>query len=364
MTDTIYDIAISFDTTGSMHSCIKEVRKNIADLTTRLFKEIPGIRISLMAHGDYCDEKITYLFKSIDFTNDANKLVEFINNAGDTGGGDWEECYEYMLRESQKLSWSSNALRALIVIGDAPPHEPNKNPYKINWRNEIDEIKKMGINIYSVQALYSGNGEAYTFYKQMAQNTNGYHLFLDQFSYIRDILLAICFKQMGSEHLEKYEQEVKTKEYGMTLSMRKIFDTMLGRKTEIEDNVVNYNEDDDKLTACPPAKYQIMDIEADTSIKDYVINQGLKFKTGKGFYEFTKPETISSNKLVVLQKINTGELFEGNKARKIIGLNDTAKKYKPADFDQYRVFIQSTSANRKLLKNTRFLYQAEDYGKI
>lgn len=364
MTDTVYDVAISFDTTGSMHSCIQEVRKNISDLTSRLFKEIPGIRIALMAHGDYCDEKISYLFKSIDFTNNGKNLIEFINNTVNTGGGDAPEAYEYMLRESQKLSWSSNTLRALVVIGDAPPHEQNQNPYKINWRNEVDEIKKMGINIYSVQALYSGNGEAYTFYKQMAQATNGYHLFLDQFSYIRDILLAICYKQLGTEHLEKYEQEIKAKEYGMTLSIRKIFDTMLGRKVDTTDNIVDYNEDDDKLTACPPAKYQIMDIENNMSIKEFVISKGLKFKSGKGFYEFTKPETIQSDKLVVLQKKITGELFEGKKARKIIGLGGTTKKYKPTDFDEYRVFIQSTSCNRKLIAGTRFLYEAEDYGKI
>lgn len=363
-----YDVAISFDTTGSMCSCIKEVRKNITELTARLFKEIPGIRIALMAHGDYCDEKETYLFKAIDFTTNSQELTDFINNTADTGGGDTPEAYEYMLRESQKLSWNSHSLRALVVIGDAPPHEPNKNPHKINWRNEVDEIKKMGISIYSVQALYSGNGEAYTFYKQIAQNTNGYHLFLDQFSYIRDIILAICFKQLGVEQLEKYEQEVKQKEYGLNLSMRKIFDTMLNRKTEIvkddKEYIEKYDEEDDELTPCLPAKYQLMDVDADTSIKNYVLGKNLKFKTGKGFYEFTKAETIQPTKLVVLQKRTTGELFEGKKSRKIIGLENVKKKYKPTDFGEYRIFIQSTSANRKLVKNTKFLYEAEDFGRI
>jgi hypothetical protein len=48
----------------------------------------------------------------------------------------------------------------------------------------------------------------------------------------------------------------------------------------------------------------------------------------------------------------------------IIGLTDVeTKKYKPSDIRDYRVFIQSTSYNRKLIGGTGFLYEAEDYGR-
>jgi hypothetical protein len=36
------------------------------------------------------------------------------------------------------------------------------------------------------------------------------------------------------------------------------------------------------------------------SIKDFVQMNSLVFKTGRGFYEFTKPEVISHKKEVVL----------------------------------------------------------------
>ena len=36
-----YDIVISFDTTGSMSQCIREVRRQVKDTVLRLFKEIP-----------------------------------------------------------------------------------------------------------------------------------------------------------------------------------------------------------------------------------------------------------------------------------------------------------------------------------
>lgn len=359
-----FDVVISFDTTGSMYSCINEVKKNIVDILARLPSD--KFRIGIIAHGDYCDEKTTYLMKQIDLTEDRDLTINFVKSIENTGGGDYPEAYEYVLHHAQKLSWQSDSLRALVMIGDAYPHEKNQNPYKLDWRHEVDEIKKCGINIYSVQALHSGNGKSYMFYKHMAQSTNGYHLFLDQFSYVRDMLLAICFKQMGDGELEKYEQEVKEREYGMTLSMRKMFDTMMGRTNTVDDSSkddgkIEYDADSGVLTACPPSKYQILKVDEDMSIKEFVIKNGATFKAGKGYYEFTKPETISEKKLIVLMKKDTGELFEGKHAKKLAGIT-VEKRYKPSDLTDYRVFIQSTSYNRKLIKGTGFLYEASDWG--
>ena len=84
-------------------------------------------------------------------------------------------------------------------------------------------------------------------------------------------------------------------------------------------------------------------------------------QTGKGFYEFTKAEQISAKKLIVLMHKTTGELFEGAAARQIAGIGDTAagKKLAPSDVKEYRVFVQSTSYNRKLQGGTGFLYESE-----
>ena len=369
MSSPNYDVVISFDTTGSMSQCIAEVRRKVKQVISRLFLEIPGIRIGIVAHGDYCDKDDSYLMKSVDIGSTEQQIIDFITNVGNTEGGDYPEAYEYVLREVQKMSWSSESMRALVMIGDAYPHKKEDNPEHIDWKEQVEEIKNMGINIYSVQALYSGgNGSSYTFYKQMAALTNGYHLFLNQFSTICDMLLAICFNQMGSERLEQYEQELRKTEYGMNLGMRKMFDVML-KRTPVEEStsapittsVASVSTSD--LLSCPPAKYQVLTVDEDVSIKKFVEDRGLRFKVGKGFYEFTKSETISPNKEVVLMKKDTGELFEGEAARLIIGLGDVAKKYKPTDMKDYRVFIQSTSYNRKLIGGTGFLYEADDFGR-
>lgn len=370
------DIVISYDTTGSMSSAIGQVRRNVKNTINRLFNDIKGIRIGLVAHGDYCDEKSSYLMKHVDLTDNKEELITFIETVGNTGGGDYPEAYEYVLREVQKFAWSANDIRALLMVGDAYPHEKNENPHNIDWRSEVNELKLMGVAIYSIQALNSGNGKCHTFYKTMASVTNGYHLYLDQFSYINDMILAICYKQDSDTTLLNFEQELEKKEYGLPNSLRRVFDTMLKRESTVKEDeirkvtgtkrvgtsVAKVVGDVSKLVKCPPAKYQILHVDADTSIKEYVVANGLEFKTGKGFYEFTKPETISSKKHVVLQHKVTGELFDGEEARSIIGLTDESKRVKPSDNPDYRIFIQSTSYNRKLIGGTGFLYEANDFG--
>jgi hypothetical protein len=48
------------------------------------------------------------------------------------------------------------------------------------------------------------------------------------------------------------------------------------------------------------------------SIKEFVQMNSLIFKTGRGFYEFTKPETVSHKKEVVLVRRNYHNLFKGH----------------------------------------------------
>lgn len=386
-----YDVVFSFDTTGSMYPCIREVRRNVEEIVKRLFEEIPGLRVGIIAHGDYCDINSSYLMKMVDLTTDRDKIITFIKDVENTGGGDYPEAYEYVLRESQKMSWKSDTMRSIVLIGDAYPHEKDENPYKIDWRTEAKELMGMGVNVYSIQCLDMGrNPQSYTFYKQLAAITNGYHMKLDQFSYIRDLILAVCFSQVSNEKVSEYEQEVKTRLGGLTKGMRHIFDTMLGRESASGPVESDLPEEDSysssttvvrrtrrtaprassvvdlpastEVTPCNPAKFQVLDVDEDCSIKEFVEKMGLPFKRGRGFYEFTKPETIQQNKEIILMKKDSGDLYEGSGARTLANLisYDEKKKIKPTDIDEYRVFIQSTSYNRRLIKDTKFLYEVDD----
>ena len=94
-------------------------------------------------------------------------------------------------------------------------------------------------------------------------------------------------------------------------------------------------------------------------------DNGLQFKKGRGFYEFTKSVTVQPYKEVVLLDNTTGAMFSGDDARTMIGLPamDTGGNVQlhPGPLPGFTAFIQSTSVNRKLLAGTKFLYENEDW---
>merc|ERR1712059_65483 len=84
----------------------------------------------------------------------------------------------------------------------------------------------------------------------------------------------------------------------------------------------------------------------------------LKFRCGRGFYEFTKPEIISSRKEVVLVEKSSGKMFTGRDACRLIGAG-SGIRIPPTTFKTWRVFVQSTSHGRNLMANTGFLYDTK-----
>ena len=78
------EVVFSFDTTGSMYPCLTQVRKNLKDTTQRLFREIPGIRIGVIAHGDYCDAGKTYVTKALPLTDRVADILSFVENVSPT----------------------------------------------------------------------------------------------------------------------------------------------------------------------------------------------------------------------------------------------------------------------------------------
>lgn len=352
MTNDNIEVVFSFDTTGSMYPCLTQVRKKIKNTVTRLMDELPLIKIGIIAHGDYCDADSTYITKILNLSGDVDEICDFVQNVEPTGGGDAPECYELVLHEAQFLAWSKSANKSLVLIGDDIPHPPAHNPQKLNWRKEIDKLGDAGITVYGVQAL--NRSHARPFYQEIAEKSGGFHISLDQFAYITDLFLAVCYQRSSNEQLQAYEQEV-IEQGRMSRGLNKIFNTMMKREG------VSYYQASD-LRSVSPGRFQVLEVEQDISIKAFVLENGLRFKVGRGFYEFTKTETIQAKKEIILMDRETGDLFEGSAAREMLGLPmDTTIRIKPSNLEKYVVFVQSTSANRKLIGKTRFLYEVEDW---
>ena len=199
----LFEVIFSFDTTGSMSSVLDEVKGRLQDMIQRLQADIGGIRIGVIAHGDYCDKDVFYLEKHIDLTTDVYQLCEFVRETEGTGGGDPEECYELVLKmATEQFSWTPGSQRALIVIGDASPHDADYelNVDNIDWREEVKKLLGLGIKIYGVQAFENDDGTK--FFQEMTEMAAGHHLKLKQFSNISDFIMAICYRERGDDFLE------------------------------------------------------------------------------------------------------------------------------------------------------------------
>ena len=336
------EVVFSFDTTGSMYACLAEVRRGIKEAIRRLRREVPGIRLAIIAHGDYCDAA-NYVTKIQDFSQDEDTLCRFVETVSATGGGDADECYELVLRETvTELGWTPASVRSLVMIGDCNPHGPKYplNKQRIDWRTEAATLRQEAIRVYAVQAL--NRKEATAFYRELASLTDGFHLRLDQFSSIVSFMLAICFREEGGDTLDTYEEEVRGTK-GMNREIHRLFDTLQGRALATG---AGADKDwkpeaarDDGLVPINPSRFQVLHVPNKSSIKEFVLNNSLLFKTGRGFYEFTKPEVISHKKEVVLVDRETGDMFTGGEARSLIGAGGSAR-VAPAALSAWRVFVQ------------------------
>lgn len=347
------DVVVSFDTTGSMYPCLTQVRRRVNEMIDRLFREIPNLRVGIIAHGDYCDRGRTYVTRRCDLTTNRNALYAFVADVPATEGGDAPECYELVLHEARSFAWSTGT-KTLVLIGDDIPHPASdrQNTDKLDWRTEIEHLIKMGVNVYGVQAL--NRPHATPFYQEIARRTGGFHLTLDQFSTVVDLVMAICYRQYDPEQLRKFEDDLARSGH-INRNLDEVFGVLSGRIVPSK----RFTKKRD-LEAVSPGRFQVLLVDSDQSIRDFVQANGLVFKQGRGFYQYTKTETIQDYKEVILRENITGDLFTGEKARELMGLPRTGtvrgRFIVPAG---YTAFVQSTSVNRKLLGKTEFLYEVD-----
>lgn len=77
---------------------------------------------------------------------------------------------------------------------------------------------------------------------------------------------------------------------------------------------------------------------------------------GSSFYQLTKPELIQHHKELLVEDRDTDKIYGGEEARKVLGIPKyTNAKVAPKNLSHYTVFVQSTSANRKLVRGTNVL---------
>lgn len=139
-----------------------------------------------------------------------------------------------------------------------------------------------------------------------------------------------------------------------------------GARTRGVRSMSNFYADLSKVTASMLRKeldnitqeVQFFNVVNTEEIRDFVETKiGRQMVLGTAFYQLSKPEKVQGYKKIAIRNKKSGAVYEGDNARQLLGIPkaDEIKLY-PANHQDFDVFIQSTSTNRKLIAGTILLY--------
>ncbi|MFJ3875971.1 vWA domain-containing protein [Streptomyces sp. NPDC090077] len=109
------------------------------------------------------------------------------------------------------------------------------------------------------------------------------------------------------------------------------------------------------LTPADPSAYQLIPVARDAGIREWVVESGHTYRTGCAFYQLSKTEKVQARKQIAVLEKKTDRVYTGPEARALLGLPDAEVRVKPDHNDDFTIFVQSTSVNRKLVAQTRLL---------
>jgi len=370
------DMVVSFDVTGSMMPVLAAVRDNLDRLTATIFAADreqggsgPPTRMMIFAHGDY-DATPYQVTSTSGFTSDPAAVSAFIRGVQSVSNN-WNEGenYEEVLDRCCALDWRPDARKLIVLVGDDLPHPPHfpQNTRKLDWRASGRRLAEMDVRCYAVQCASGGVERAKPFYRELAGfHRFGRYLLLDQFYMMSELVLGIFHAASDDiDALRDHEAELlRTGRHNR--HMAQAFATLRG-EDPTTGGAATAAADPGAMVPVAEGRFQMMPVREPVVIKPFVEAAGVRFKAGRGFYELTKPESVGLAKEVVLERRATGEFFTGDAARALLGLNPTratsrisptAAAQRPI-FAEYRIFVQSTSYNRRLMPGTMFLYEVD-----
>lgn len=122
------DIVFAIDTTGSMGGYIDEVQTYASELVNLVSSQTSSGRYALVTYRDHPEwtgwsgDYPSRLDQP--FTSDPATLQAALDGITVDGGGDWPESMYSGLREAIAVPWRPGVKKVVIVLADAPPHDP------------------------------------------------------------------------------------------------------------------------------------------------------------------------------------------------------------------------------------------------
>ena len=151
------DLAIVFDTTGSMSGSIANARTQATDLANKWTSLFSNGRVGLVDFKDQGDPYVSRV--DLGLTSDSAAFQTAVNSLVASGGGDTPEAQlSGIMTALDGLSWASGATKAVVVITDAEGKDPepvtNFTRTSVDQHAlQIDPVAIYGVNVSSFQSV-------------------------------------------------------------------------------------------------------------------------------------------------------------------------------------------------------------------
>ncbi len=200
------DIALLFDSTGSMEGLINAAKERVDEVADELHDLLPSLRVSVYTYRDFGSD---YLFYGTPLTYDTWKLPAFLQDATAGQGGDIPEAvYETVSNCCDKLAWRPDAHKVVVYFGDAPHHPESQAKFLAKIKDWFTEQRQAQLH-----AVFTGIGrrsldiaarkkredyskvknEFFELYKLTAETGRGRGILLDDDSALIKELLVLTF---------------------------------------------------------------------------------------------------------------------------------------------------------------------------
>lgn len=177
-TSAALDLIFCIDVTGSMEDDIASVKAAASSIVSTIAAKNKDYRVAIIAYRDWDDSMGYAMFEDYPFSSDKGAIIANINSLSVGGGDDTPEAvFEALMRAIDSKSvggWRNNVNKQVILMGDAPPHNPSREGLTAasvaKAAEEADPVV--------IQAIVVGNegvydSEAVAAFRELAELTKG-----------------------------------------------------------------------------------------------------------------------------------------------------------------------------------------------
>lgn len=116
------DLMLVVDTTGSMQDELRFLQVELKSVVGALARRHPelDVRIGFVFYRDEGDDYVT---STTAFDGRMERIQSTLDQQDATGGGDYPEAMDQALIRAVGQSWRPDAVKSLLLVADAPPHD-------------------------------------------------------------------------------------------------------------------------------------------------------------------------------------------------------------------------------------------------